>query len=78
MSCALSNFAADKVISEQKPKQANKLLADVFTSPEVYNNQPYSSKTDIWSLGCLLHEMCNLQKPFDGNPHQVKRAVINK
>ncbi len=34
-------------------------------SPELFRNKPYSYKSDIWSLGCVLYEMCNLRHAFD-------------
>ena len=34
-------------------------------SPELFRNRPYSYKSDIWSLGCVLYEMCNLRHAFD-------------
>jgi serine/threonine protein kinase len=37
-----------------------------YASPEVWNDKPYDSKSDIWSLGCLLYEMCCLKAPFRG------------
>lgn len=36
-----------------------------YMSPEICNNQEYSFKTDIWSLGVILYEMCTLKQPFD-------------
>ena len=32
-----------------------------YASPEVWRDEPYSYKSDIWSLGCLLYEMCALR-----------------
>ena len=37
-----------------------------YSSPEIWIDQPYNNKTDIWSVGCIIYEMCSLSPPFRG------------
>ena len=37
-----------------------------YSSPEIWTEQSYNYKTDIWSVGCIIYEMCNLSPPFRG------------
>ena len=36
-----------------------------YLSPEVVQSKPYNTKTDIWSMGVMLYELCALKPPFD-------------
>ncbi|KAM3920313.1 serine/threonine-protein kinase Nek11-like [Leptodactylus fuscus] len=36
-----------------------------YMSPEVFSNKGYNAKSDIWSLGCILYEMCSFTRAFD-------------
>jgi NIMA (never in mitosis gene a)-related kinase len=35
-----------------------------YASPEVWRDEPYDSKSDIWSLACVTYEMLELHPPF--------------
>ena len=37
-----------------------------YISPEVWEEKPYDYKCDIWSVGCIIYEMCTLRPPFRG------------
>ena len=48
----------------------------LFIAPEIWDNQCYDYKCDIWSLGCIIYELCTLKPPFMGsNFSQLKKAV---
>ena len=38
-----------------------------YLSPELCEEKPYNHKSDIWSLGCVLYELCTLKHPFESN-----------
>ena len=37
-----------------------------YLSPEICKGEPYNCKTDVWSLGCVLYELCAKIVPFLG------------
>lgn len=47
-----------------------------YMSPEVLRDQPYSPLSDIWSLGCILYEICALHVPFQAKTYTELQSKI--
>jgi len=73
----LGDFGIARVLSETKSKAKTVVGTPYYLSPEIIQSKPYSFKSDIWSLGVLLYEMCALQPPFNAQSlHQLARKII--
>lgn len=49
-----------------------------YTAPEIYMQQNYDHKADIWSLGCVIYELCTGRKAFDSSSvEMLKEKIIN-
>ena len=49
-----------------------------YASPEVWRDEPYDLKSDIWSLGCVLFEMVTLKPPFRADDMQGLFKKVTK
>lgn len=54
-----------------------------YASPEVWRDEPYDYKSDMWSLGCVVYEMCALKPPFrasdmEGLYKKVQKGIFEK
>ncbi|KAK3267316.1 hypothetical protein CYMTET_24118 [Cymbomonas tetramitiformis] len=38
-----------------------------YMAPEVCTHQPYTYKSDVWSMGCVLYELCTLEHAFSAD-----------
>ncbi|XP_019524439.1 PREDICTED: serine/threonine-protein kinase Nek5 [Hipposideros armiger] len=72
MVAKLGDFGIAKVLNNSMELAQTCIGTPYYLSPEICQNKPYNNKTDIWSLGCVLYELCTLKHPFEGNNlHQL-------
>ncbi|XP_012991241.2 serine/threonine-protein kinase Nek3 isoform X2 [Esox lucius] len=60
----LGDFGSACVLNSAKVYAHTYVGTPYYVSPEIWDNQPYNNKSDVWSLGCVLYELCTLQHPF--------------
>jgi len=73
----LGDFGIARVLSNTKSKAKTVVGTPYYLSPEIIESSPYSFKSDIWSLGVLLYEMCALQPPFNATSlHQLAQRIL--
>ena len=61
----LGDFGIAKMLDGTRDCANTCIGTPYYMSPELFKNKPYSYKSDIWALGCVVYEMCNLRHAFD-------------
>lgn len=42
----------------------SKVGTPLYMSPELLHGEGYDMKSDVWSLGCVIYELCEFKSPF--------------
>ncbi|XP_044521992.1 serine/threonine-protein kinase Nek3 isoform X2 [Gracilinanus agilis] len=63
----LGDFGSARLLSKPMAFACTYVGTPYYVPPEIWENMPYNNKSDIWSLGCILYELCTLKHPFQAN-----------
>lgn len=55
----------------------SQLKEPYYNSPELFSGRKNDAKSDVWSLGCILYELCSLQPAFLATSlKDIKKKVL--
>ncbi|KAF6075291.1 NIMA related kinase 2 [Phyllostomus discolor] len=60
----LGDFGLARILNHDTSFAKTFVGTPYYMSPEQMSRMSYNEKSDIWSLGCLLYELCALMPPF--------------
>uniref|UniRef100_A0A8C6Z5L8 non-specific serine/threonine protein kinase n=1 Tax=Nothoprocta perdicaria TaxID=30464 RepID=A0A8C6Z5L8_NOTPE len=63
----LGDFGSARLLAHPVSYACTYVGTPYYVPPEVWESLPYNNKSDIWSLGCILYELCTLRHPFQAN-----------
>ncbi len=80
MQAKLGDLNVSKIVKVKDQLSYTQTGTPYYASPEVWKDLPYDAKSDIWSMGCLLYEMCALVPPFRADDMQglYKKVIKGK
>ncbi|XP_028997543.1 serine/threonine-protein kinase Nek2 [Betta splendens] len=72
----LGDFGLARILNHDTSFAKTFVGTPYYMSPEQINCMSYNEKSDIWSLGCLLYELCALSPPFTAyNQKQLAEKI---
>ncbi|KAK5868933.1 hypothetical protein PBY51_009905 [Eleginops maclovinus] len=63
----LGDFGSACILNSSKAYANTYVGTPYYVAPEIWDNKPYNNKSDVWSLGCVLYELCTLRHPFQAS-----------
>jgi NIMA (never in mitosis gene a)-related kinase 1/4/5 len=64
-SVRIGDMGVAKILNNQAAFAETQVGSPYYLSPELCEEKPYNTKSDVWALGCVLYEMCTGKHPFN-------------
>lgn len=61
----LGDFGIARVLQGTMDLARTAIGTPYYLSPEIAESKPYSNKSDVWSMGVMLYELCTFNHAFD-------------
>lgn len=75
----IGDFGIAKGYNQNQDLGGSLIGTPLYMAPEVYNSsKKYSFRSDIWSLGCCIFEMCNLKNAFEAKSWNAVFVKVTK
>ncbi|TID29633.1 hypothetical protein CANINC_001752 [Pichia inconspicua] len=77
-SVKLGDFGLAKSLAPETHFTQTYVGTPYYMPPEVIKEQAYNTLCDVWSLGCVIYELCALIPPFTAKTHtQLQEKIKN-
>ena len=79
----IGDFGVSKQLNSVNKFAKTQIGTLTYMAPEIIEGQSYNNKVDIWSLGCIIYELCTLKLCFqstsiDGLINAIKQSRHGK
>lgn len=74
----LGDFGLAKILDQEHFMANSYVGTPYYMSPEVLRDQPFTPQSDIWSLGCVIYELCAKHPPFQAKSHMQLAQKIKE
>lgn len=65
--CKIGDFGLSRTLNNGRKFAMTFAGSPLYMAPELVQGVKYSNKVDIWSLGCILFELCSLKPLFEAS-----------
>ena len=75
----IGDFGIAKVLASTMQNARTVVGTPYYLSPEIVQSRPYNFKSDMWSMGVILYELCALKPPFDApSLHFLAMKIVRR
>lgn len=78
MNLKVGDFGISKLLDYTAQNCKTSAGTPSYMAPEMVDSEDYSFKADIWSLGCVIYEICTLERLFPVKDAQDKPIGLLK